>query len=184
MNFQPSGKIFGGYFSHLYAELIFYDTAALWCFQMVGAADFLYSFIKNKEKGKSSADSMYSLIFGTRERFYIFLYLWLDLHERFECHCGQCQLLVTVCLYYIWDKVFKNGPNEICGRQPLKNLSWNFLKAVFHKFYLVHSLILWPICEVNIENLKQFSFVWYYCWSIQVLWNDAVKRFVEKWFQR
>ena len=21
-----------------------------------------------------------------------------------------------------WDKVFKNGPNKICGRQPLKNL--------------------------------------------------------------
>ena len=27
----------------------------------------------------------------------------------------------------IWDKVFKNGPGQI------------FLKAVFHKFYLVHS---------------------------------------------
>ena len=22
----------------------------------------------------------------------------------------------------IWDKVFKNGPGKICGRQPLKNL--------------------------------------------------------------
>ena len=22
-----------------------------------------------------------------------------------------------------WDKVFKNGPSEICGRQPLKNLN-------------------------------------------------------------
>ena len=21
-----------------------------------------------------------------------------------------------------WDKVFKNGPSKICGRQPLKNL--------------------------------------------------------------
>ena len=49
----------------------------------------------------------------------------------------------------IWDKVFKNGPNEICRRQPLKNLmclvcladhiTSNFLKAVFHKFHLVHS---------------------------------------------
>ena len=25
--------------------------------------------------------------------------------------------------YYIWDKVSKNGPSEICGRQPLKNLT-------------------------------------------------------------
>ena len=36
----------------------------------------------------------------------------------------------------IWVKVFKNGPSKICGRQPLKNL-----KTIFHKFYLVHSLI-------------------------------------------
>ena len=50
----------------------------------------------------------------------------------------------------ICDKVFKNGPSKICGRQPLKNLKGygllkadhtlsNVLKAVFQKFYLVHS---------------------------------------------
>ena len=42
----------------------------------------------------------------------------------------------------------KNGPSKICGRQPLKNLKGyglldhipsNFLKANFHKLYLVHS---------------------------------------------
>ena len=44
-----------------------------------------------------------------------------------------------------WDKLFKNGPSKICGRQPLKNLKGfnlskadhtpsNFLKVVFHKF--------------------------------------------------
>ena len=54
-------------------------------------------------------------------------------------------------LSIIWDKVFKNGPSKICGRQPLKNLKRygvrkadytpsHFLKAVFHKFYSVHSL--------------------------------------------
>ena len=43
-------------------------------------------------------------------------------------------------------KVFKNGLSKVCGRQPLKNLKGqvdhilsNFLKAVFHNFYLVHS---------------------------------------------
>ena len=46
----------------------------------------------------------------------------------------------------IWDKLFKSGPNKICGRQPLENLKGygllipsNFLKAAFHKFYLVHA---------------------------------------------
>ena len=34
--------------------------------------------------------------------------------------------------------MFKNGPSKICGRQPLRNLNLkNFLKAVFHKFYLI-----------------------------------------------
>ena len=31
--------------------------------------------------------------------------------------------------------IIKNGPSKICGREPFSN----FLKAVFHKFYLVHS---------------------------------------------
>ena len=61
----------------------------------------------------------------------------------------------------IWDKVFKSGPTKICGRQPLKLLKGyglfkqtislhipsNFLKAVSHKFYLVHSWILCHICS-------------------------------------
>ena len=33
-----------------------------------------------------------------------------------------------------WDKIFKNGPSKICGRQPLKTLTSNFLKAAFHRF--------------------------------------------------
>ena len=45
-----------------------------------------------------------------------------------------------------WDKVFKSGLSKFCGRQPLKNFkgygsrpySLKFLKAVFHKIYLVH----------------------------------------------
>ena len=48
-----------------------------------------------------------------------------------------------------WDKLFKNGPNKICGRQPLKDLKGAYdlirrciplqiLKAVFHRFFLVH----------------------------------------------
>ena len=30
-------------------------------------------------------------------------------------------------LRYKWDKVFKNGPNKICGRQPVKNLKGHAL---------------------------------------------------------
>ena len=41
---------------------------------------------------------------------------------------------LTLLRSFIWDKVFKNEPYEICGRQALKNLN----QAVFHKFHLVH----------------------------------------------
>ena len=30
----------------------------------------------------------------------------------------------------IWDKVFKNGPSKVCGRQPLKNLNEFFKGCV------------------------------------------------------
>ena len=28
----------------------------------------------------------------------------------------------------MWDKVFKNGPGKICGRQLLKNFAWSILE--------------------------------------------------------
>ena len=57
--------------------------------------------------------------------------------------------------YYISDKVFKNGPRKICGRQPLKNLKGygmleqflqilldpvlNTLSYILHDFYCMIS---------------------------------------------
>ena len=43
---------------------------------------------------------------------------------------GMC-IIYIVCeeFYHIWDKVFKNGPSEICGWQPLKKLKWYGLLA-------------------------------------------------------
>ena len=29
-----------------------------------------------------------------------------------------------------WDKVFKNGPSKICGRQPLKNFTWSIIECL------------------------------------------------------
>ena len=65
----------------------------------------------------------------------------------------------------MWDKVFKNGPSKICGRQPLKYLKWyglleadhtpsNFLKAVSTNFtwfipeYLVQYSVWRLFCEL------------------------------------
>ena len=72
--------------------------------------------------------------------------------------CHRCNNWVKVFI------VFKNGSSKICGRQPLKQLkgcgqpkrdhtSSDFLKAVFLKFYLVHSCILCPNCNCNYNGL-------------------------------
>ena len=31
-------------------------------------------------------------------------------------------------MYMKWDKVFKNGPSKICGKQPLRNFTWSILE--------------------------------------------------------
>ena len=52
----------------------------------------------------------------------------------------------------------KNGHSNICRRQPLTNLksveadhlTSNFLKAISHKFFMLHSWIPWPICKCQL----------------------------------
>ena len=76
-----------------------------------------------------------------------------------------------------WDKLFKNGPSKICGRQPLKKLNeygllladrnpWLFLKAVFHKFYLVHSWILWLKYPCILSLITMILCRHFLCWQM------------------
>ena len=84
-------------------------------------------------------------------------------------------------LTFIWDKVFKNGPSEICGTQPLKNLKEydlltysNFLKTAFHKFYLIHSWILCPICPSKIGTEIMFEIILFsfsYCFIYTIVFD-------------
>ena len=77
----------------------------------------------------------------------IFKIIWIKIN------LGQLDWIFIFENTFYMGQRFKNGPSKICGRQPLKNLkgyylpkadhtSSNILKAVFHKFYLVHSWIL------------------------------------------
>ena len=78
------------------------------------------------------------------------------LHISTKCNKGNKDYIQFKKPNHIWGKLFKTGPSKICGRQVLENLkgygmletdhtSSNVLKAVLHKFYLVHSWILCPI---------------------------------------
>ena len=93
---------------------------------------------------------------NTPQRMTLYFLYFLGFHD----HC-------------IWEKVFKNGPSKNCGRNPLKKLKeygllkanhtpTNFLKVVFHKFYLVHSWILclvWSTWKWMLP--EQFGCFWY-----------------------
>ena len=62
-----------------------------------------------------------------------------------------------------WVKAFKNGPNKIVWRQSLKNVKFKaFLKAVFHKIYLVLPWISWP--KKSLKKIK-----------LDVKWQVTVK---------
>ena len=77
----------------------------------------------------------------------------------FQIVCFENLIVFCECYWWfdvvnIWVKVFKNGASKIRGRQPPKKFEviWfasadyitsSFLKAVFHKFYLLHFWIPW-----------------------------------------
>ena len=65
----------------------------------------------------------YFLRFDHMLRFNRFLELYLELYNY---------------LSGIWDKVFKNGPSNICGRQPLKN----FTSSILEYFVLYVTLMI------------------------------------------
>ena len=46
---------------------------------------------------------------------------WIYLTAYYFCNKRS---IIDIRLGSKWDKVFKNGPSKICGRQPLKNLKW------------------------------------------------------------
>ena len=47
---------------------------------------------------------------------------WAEMSLKEVCKYNKKLTLKAVSTRNNWDKVFKNGPSKICGRQPLKNL--------------------------------------------------------------
>ena len=47
-----------------------------------------------------------------------------------------------IFVHNVWEKVFKNGPSKICGRQLLKDLKeYGLLKLTTHAFFLKVTLL-------------------------------------------
>ena len=53
-----------------------------------------------------------------------------------------------------WDKVFKNGPSKICGRQPLRNFTWPILKYFVPNILRQHFQFYLKSCHLNSSGIK------------------------------
>ena len=81
------------------------------------------------------------------------------------------------------DKVFKNGPSQYRGKQTLKCLNWygllitsDLLKAIFHKFYLVDSWMLYFICKGNAVSVRSDTAV-----SMTMTWKVVNAKNHKSW---
>ena len=96
--------------------------------------------------GKSSQE--YSVNAGVAQ-----LLKALFLILRFSYYTLTTFRMMVCVIYFIWDKVFKNGPKK------------NLWKTAFKKFYLVHSwilcLICWWYCTLH-SNFDLALCWWYY----------------------
>ena len=88
-------------------------------------------------------------------RLYVFLRLWvIPQHLPSSGGCNFkicCKICLVWLLCFIWDKVFKNRPSKIWGRQPLKYLKgYGLLKQTIslQNFWRLSSTnITWSILE-------------------------------------
>ena len=131
-------------------QLVLQVWGSLWIFLQVFCQLFnQFGFYRFKWHTRANG---FTEIFKWVIDFYWSYYFISDFQVRFKLHSSFTAIFNTKL-----DKVFKNGPSKICGRQLLKNLkgydlpkaghiSSNFLKSVFSKLYLVYSWILFPKC--------------------------------------
>ena len=75
--------------------------------------------------------------------------------------------------YFIWVKVFQDGPSEICGRQPLKNLKWYGLLR-----QTISLQIFWRLSFTNftwsiLEYFVPYAVVWR-CSTEKLFWKTPV----------
>ena len=88
----------------------------------------------------------------------------LLIHLHFYCNAHEKSKLSTLLIWYaltyncnclysdniIWDKVLKNGPCKICGRQPLKNFTCSILE------YYVPYLLAEVVSSIKWSNVVHF----------------------------
>ena len=131
-----------------------------------------------------SAFFVYFGLVSCYQRFY--LQKLKELKKSRQNHPRNDHLVFSMQI--IWDKVFKNRPSEILGRQPLKKFDKKYhLKTVFRKFHLVYSWILCPISrftEIHLKPTNAKTSRWVFCrveayltdWHLHAYFRMKIKK--------
>ena len=109
--------------------------------------------------------------------------------------CNQIRARIkSFILLHKWEKIFKNGPSKICGRQPLKSLKGNGLlrqtipPQIFYR--LSSTNFTWSILEYSVPfdpfnpspNIAIFSIYIFPIFSIYIFpifsFNSLLKHLV------
>ena len=71
----------------------------------------------------------------------------------------ECVSSFRICP--IWDKVFKNGPSKICGKQPLKNLNSALSRPYPFKFFkgCLPQILFGPFFN-TLSHMSHMSYIW------------------------
>ena len=84
--------------------------------------------------------------------------IWFNWNYRSSILCKILVLKKCEMISFIWDKVFKNGPSKICGRQPFKHLKgYGLLKQtlILQIFKRPPSTnFTWSILEYFVQTLS------------------------------
>ena len=83
-------------------------------------------------------------------------------------------------IYLIWDKVLKNGPSRIRGRQPLKNFTWSILEHFVLNGTMTMTLTLFETftLSTNTAQKAKFSIKDFFnkCDQIRRIWSHLLKK--------
>ena len=96
----------------------------------------------------------------------LFLIRWI----RLICKNKHFPLNQSLIKQIIWDKVFKNEPSKICGRQPLKNFTSSILEYFFRYMIMVDQC-LFSGCSMVILSCTQPYYLIYCSEAVYLSWN-------------
>ena len=140
---------------------------------------FWPSLVLQHRKRKKSEESHRNLYSCMCKCFSVNFGMFSAYPYRTSCHIFHvCRLTIMqgkIVMTFKWDKVFKNGPSRICGRQFLKNFTWSILEYFVLNVAAVIKLISYALMKYDIPKL---SICFFLACCLLLTWWLAVRKYI------